>query len=196
MQRRLEETVEHRARLRARDLPRFADLSLDLGFAEDHRIEARRHAIEVSHRLTIANDITVFARSAGRRRGQALIEQRPDGFERGFLFRDEIELGAIASREEHPTLRTRCHHTRQRAGHFVRAMRKALAHVERRGTVVDAEHFDAHAAVVGRFEQDAQIDQLESFYEEAITMNRAAEPVKPKPLARIAPQFAEGLPAK
>jgi colanic acid/amylovoran biosynthesis glycosyltransferase len=54
----------------------------------------------------------------------------------------------------------------------------------------------AHAAVVGRFEQDAQIDQLESFYEEAITMNGAAEPVKLKPLARIAPQFAEGLPAK
>jgi len=54
----------------------------------------------------------------------------------------------------------------------------------------------AHAAVVERFEQDAQIDQLESFYEEAITMNGAAEPVKPKPLARIAPRFAEGLPAK
>jgi glycosyltransferase involved in cell wall biosynthesis len=54
----------------------------------------------------------------------------------------------------------------------------------------------AHAAVVGRFEQDTQIDQLESFYEEAITMNGAAEPVKPKSLARIAPQFAEGLPAK
>ena len=54
----------------------------------------------------------------------------------------------------------------------------------------------AHATVVARFEQDAQIEQLESFYEEAITMNGAAEPVKSKPVVRIAGQFAEGLPAK
>jgi colanic acid/amylovoran biosynthesis glycosyltransferase len=54
----------------------------------------------------------------------------------------------------------------------------------------------AHATVVERFEQDAQIDRLESFYEEAITMNGAAEPVKSKPSVRMAPQFADGLPAK
>jgi colanic acid/amylovoran biosynthesis glycosyltransferase len=54
----------------------------------------------------------------------------------------------------------------------------------------------AHTTVVERFAQDAQIDQLESFYEEAIRMNGAAEPVKKKALVRIAPQFAEGLPAK
>ena len=54
----------------------------------------------------------------------------------------------------------------------------------------------AHSAIGERFAQDAQIDQLESFYEEAITMNGAAEPVKSKPKLRMAPQFAEGLPAK
>jgi hypothetical protein len=54
----------------------------------------------------------------------------------------------------------------------------------------------AHSTVVQRFERDAQIDQLESFYEEAITMNGAAEPVKSKPTVQIAPQFAEELPAK
>jgi hypothetical protein len=54
----------------------------------------------------------------------------------------------------------------------------------------------AHATVVERFEQEAQIDQLESFYEEAITMNGAAEPAKAKPIVQIAPQFAEGLPAE
>jgi len=54
----------------------------------------------------------------------------------------------------------------------------------------------AHATVVERFEQNVQIDHLESFYEEAITMNGAAEPVKSKPAVRMAPQFAEGLPAK
>jgi colanic acid/amylovoran biosynthesis glycosyltransferase len=54
----------------------------------------------------------------------------------------------------------------------------------------------AHGAIVERFGQDAQIGQLESFYEEAITMNGASEPVKTRPMARLAPQFAESLPAK
>jgi colanic acid/amylovoran biosynthesis glycosyltransferase len=54
----------------------------------------------------------------------------------------------------------------------------------------------AHRTVIERFGQDAQIDQLESFYEEAITMNGTSEPVKSRPVARLAPQFAESLPAK
>jgi glycosyltransferase involved in cell wall biosynthesis len=54
----------------------------------------------------------------------------------------------------------------------------------------------AHATVVERFEQSAQIEQLESFYEEAIAMNGATEAVKARPIARFAPQFAEGLPAE
>jgi hypothetical protein len=54
----------------------------------------------------------------------------------------------------------------------------------------------AHATVKERFEQETQIDHLESFYEEAITMNGAAAKVDAKPVARIAPRFAEGLPAK
>jgi len=54
----------------------------------------------------------------------------------------------------------------------------------------------AHATVKERFEQDTQIDQLESFYEEAISLNGASVPVKSKPVAQLAPRFAEGLPAK
>src|SRR5437879_2010590 len=54
----------------------------------------------------------------------------------------------------------------------------------------------AHGTVVERFEQDTQIDQLESFYEEAITLNGAAERVDSRLVARIDQQFAEGLPAK
>jgi len=54
----------------------------------------------------------------------------------------------------------------------------------------------AHVTVKERFEQETQIDHLESFYEEAITMNGAAERVDARPIARIAPQFAEGFPAK
>jgi len=54
----------------------------------------------------------------------------------------------------------------------------------------------ACASVKERFGQEMQIDRLESFYEEAITMNGAAEQVQTRPIARIAPQFAERLPAK
>jgi len=54
----------------------------------------------------------------------------------------------------------------------------------------------ANATVKERFEQQTQIDHLESFYEEAITMNGTAERVDPRPVARIAPQFAESLSAK
>jgi colanic acid/amylovoran biosynthesis glycosyltransferase len=54
----------------------------------------------------------------------------------------------------------------------------------------------AHATVEERFEQETQIDYLESFYEEAITMNGTAERVNARPIARVAQQFAEGWPAK
>ncbi len=54
----------------------------------------------------------------------------------------------------------------------------------------------ARAAVANRFEQDAQIDRLESFYKEAIAMNGAAEPSKSMPLTELAPHFAEQVPAK
>jgi len=54
----------------------------------------------------------------------------------------------------------------------------------------------ARSAVIDRFEQDVQIDHLESFYEEAITRNGASEPVKSKPVTQLAPQFAGGFPAK
>jgi colanic acid/amylovoran biosynthesis glycosyltransferase len=54
----------------------------------------------------------------------------------------------------------------------------------------------ARAAVADRFEQDVQIERLESFYEEAISMNDAREPEKLKPMTQLAPQFAEQLPAK
>jgi colanic acid/amylovoran biosynthesis glycosyltransferase len=52
------------------------------------------------------------------------------------------------------------------------------------------------SAVTDRFEQEAQIDQLESFYEEAIIANGAAEPSKSKRLTELSPPFAEQVPAK
>jgi hypothetical protein len=54
----------------------------------------------------------------------------------------------------------------------------------------------AHTTIKERFEQETQIDHLESFYEEAITMNGVTERADSRRVARIAPQFAERLPAK
>ena len=54
----------------------------------------------------------------------------------------------------------------------------------------------ARAAVTDRFEQERQIDLLESFYKEAIAMNSAAHPAKSEPVAQFAPEFAERAPAK
>ena len=54
----------------------------------------------------------------------------------------------------------------------------------------------AREAVIKRFAQEAQIDQLEWFYEEAIVLNGAAEPAESKAITSLAPQFAEQVPAK
>src|SRR5260370_3743915 len=56
--------------------------------------------------------------------------------------------------------------------------------------------FCARAAVAARFEQEAQIDQLESFSEEAIAIDAAAQPAESKPMTQLAPQFAERVAAK
>jgi colanic acid/amylovoran biosynthesis glycosyltransferase len=54
----------------------------------------------------------------------------------------------------------------------------------------------ARAAVAERFEQGAQIDELESFYEEAIAMNVAPEPAKSRRTPELAAQFVAQAPVK
>ena len=56
--------MQHRPRLPARDFPRFPDLPLDLRFAEDHRIEARRHPVEVPHGIAVALHVAIRLRTA------------------------------------------------------------------------------------------------------------------------------------
>ena len=76
------------------------------------------------------------------------------------------------------------------------ALANAMQEITRSPHVLTEMGLRARAAVADRFEQDAQIDQLESFYEEAIAMNGAAQPAKSEPVAQLAPQFAEQVPAK
>jgi colanic acid/amylovoran biosynthesis glycosyltransferase len=76
------------------------------------------------------------------------------------------------------------------------ALANAMQEITRSPHVLTEMGLRARAAVADRFEQDAQIDQLESFYEEAIAMNGAAQPAKSEPVAQLAPQFAGQVPAK
>ena len=76
------------------------------------------------------------------------------------------------------------------------ALASAMQKIARSPDVLTEMGLRAREAVANRFEQEAQIDQLESFYEEAIAMNVATEPAKSKPLTGLAPQFAEQVPAK
>ncbi len=76
------------------------------------------------------------------------------------------------------------------------ALANAMQEITSSPRVLTEMGFQARAMVADRFEQDAQIDQLESFYEEAIVMNGAAEPAESKPITQLAPQFAERVPVK
>jgi len=145
VQRGLKQPVEHRAGLGARNLPRLSDLSLDLRFTEDHGIESGRHAIQVADGIAVAGDIPVFAGSISGFRRQPLAKQRPDGVERGLVIGDQIKLGAIARGEQHASARSRRQDLGERRRHLVRAVGEALAHIERRGAVIDPDHLDSQA---------------------------------------------------
>jgi len=53
----------------------------------------------------------------------------------------------------------------------------------------------ARQTVAQQFQQQTQIRLLESFYEEAIVVNGAEEPVKSKAMTSQAPQFVEPVAA-
>src|SRR5213595_2662139 len=76
------------------------------------------------------------------------------------------------------------------------ALANAMQDIARSPRVLTEMGLRAREAVIKRFAQEAQIDQLEWFYEEAIVLNGAAEPAESKAITSLAPQFAEQVPAK
>jgi colanic acid/amylovoran biosynthesis glycosyltransferase len=72
----------------------------------------------------------------------------------------------------------------------------AMEHITRSPGLLKEMGLHARNTVVERFAQKAQIDQLESFYEEAIRMNAAAEPEKSRRVAQLGSPFAERVPAE
>jgi colanic acid/amylovoran biosynthesis glycosyltransferase len=76
------------------------------------------------------------------------------------------------------------------------ALANAMQEMARSPRVLIEMGLRGREAVIKRFEQEAQIDQLEWFYEEAIILNGAAQPAESKAITPLAPQFAEQVPAK
>ena len=76
------------------------------------------------------------------------------------------------------------------------ALANAMQEIARSPRVLTEMGLRAREAVIKRFAQEAQIDQLEWFYEEAIVLNGAAEPAESKAITSLAPQFVEQVPAK
>jgi colanic acid/amylovoran biosynthesis glycosyltransferase len=72
----------------------------------------------------------------------------------------------------------------------------AMEQITRSPGLVKEMGLHARDMIAERFAQKAQIDQLESFYEEAIRMNAAAEPEKSKRVPELSSPFAERVPAE
>ena len=71
---------------------------------------------------------------------------------------------------------------------------RSIKEIAVRPNVLYEMGMSARLAVSARFEQEAQARSLESFYEEAIALRAAEEPVTEATAA--APQLAEQIPAK
>src|SRR5881398_272703 len=147
-QRGLEQAVQDRARHGLGDVPGLSHLPLNLRLAQDHGIEARRHTVQMPHGVAVALDVAVLA-GAGPD-AQALREQRPHRFGNGVVRLGQVELGAVARREQHAAARPGGQHPLERLWHLPRRMGEALAHLEGRGAVIHAQDRDAHVAVAQR----------------------------------------------
>jgi len=76
------------------------------------------------------------------------------------------------------------------------ALANAMQEITRSPRALIEMGLRARELVIKRFEQEAQIDQLEWFYEEAIALNGAAAPAESKAITSLAPQYVEQAPAK
>ncbi len=141
-QRAAEEAVEDRAggALDQRQLVGALDLALDLGLAEDHRVEPRGDAEEVAGGLGGAQRVEVADQL-----GRPDLGLAGEDAERGALGLDrvrddEVELGAVAGRERRRLLDlVGGAQLAQHADGAALGQRQPLAQLQRRGLVGDAE---------------------------------------------------------
>ncbi len=116
------------------------DLSLDLGLADDHRLEARRDAVELARGVAVARRVDRLGELGGTDAGAA--REQPQHVALGLhrVADDEVDLGAVA-RRDHDRLADLV--GRDGGAHellgLALAEREAFAQRDRRGLVRDAE---------------------------------------------------------
>src|SRR6267378_5191788 len=98
----------------------------------------------MTHGVTIAGDVAILPDTTRRSAGKPLAEQRPDRLERRLVISDQVEFGAIASREQHAAAGTGGHHTGERARHLVGTVDEPFPYVERCGAMIHAQDLDPH----------------------------------------------------
>ena len=137
-----EEAVEDRpgAALDQSQLVGALDLALDLGLAEDHRVEPGGDAEEVADRVAGAQRVEVAEQLGGADLGLAgeHAERGRLGLDR--VGDDQVELGAVAGRDRRRLVDAGgLGQLAQGAGGAALGQREPLAQVERRRLVGDAE---------------------------------------------------------
>jgi hypothetical protein len=131
----------------------FLHLAEDLGLAQHHGIEARRHAEGVARGLAVLADVGVGRELAAA--DPALLGQPVERGPRdlGGLARvgRHVELGAVAGGHQgrlgHGALQPLAE-TAQRQGQLLGREREPAAQIQRRGRVVQSEGDDAHEMIV------------------------------------------------
>jgi hypothetical protein len=146
------EVAPERAR-RDRGVVRLLHLPQDLGLAEDHRVEARGDAEDVAHRFLAGALVEVVRELLRARRADLLPERLADRLRRVLELaplREADDLDAVARREEHRLLELGAlGQAREELGEDLGAGGEALADVDRRGLVREADDDDgqAHGAI-------------------------------------------------
>ncbi len=118
---------------------RFLHLAEDLRLADHHRIESRGDAEGVAHRLLVGQGIEVLLKVRG---AQPVIVRQPLrqlGGRFVFLSSRDVELGAVAGREDRGFARQPALELTERLLQALDMEHDALAHRERRGLMVQPE---------------------------------------------------------
>ena len=100
--------MQYGARLGFRRLPRVPHLSLDLRFPEDHGVEPRGDAVQMTHRIPVPARVPVLAGAATT--AQALRQNRPHRLRHGHVRFGEVEFRTIARGQQHAAARARRQH--------------------------------------------------------------------------------------
>jgi hypothetical protein len=141
-ERRAEQPVADRAGgpLDERQLVGALHLPLDLGLADDHRVEPRRHREEVPRRLAPAQGVEGAEQLGGAQLGLAREDREGGALRLHGIRRHQVELRTVAGGERHPLVDgLQAHELREHARRAPLGQREPLAQGQRGGLVRGAQ---------------------------------------------------------